>query len=127
MKLKINKDYDLQDEAKTLMSECPSTKEFYNLLEKELGCKLEDIVMLSVHPNWERIDEEGWDDKSFFPGHYVPKVEVIDKSFSVEGFTFGLVERVIVGGITFISQQDACPIGMYANRNLIENLDNYGQ
>ena len=122
MKLNIRKYYSVPDEAETLMKEIPATKAFYEMLQNELGCELKDIVTLDVFPSWAAIDEEGWDVKSFFPPHYIPSCKVLHENYCVDGFTFGGIERVVTGGVTFIAQYNASPVGLFANRNKIESL-----
>ena len=119
MNVKINDGYSVQSEYDTMVKENPATKRFYQKICNMLKCEVKDLVMLSVHPDWELIDEEGWDVKSFFPAGSKVECKMLYEARNIEGIDFGAADYVVVDGVPFFAQYNASPVGMFANRKLI--------
>lgn len=90
-------------------------KEFYprafDYMKNELGVESEkDLVILKVHPDKVKRDEEGWDLDAYFPKNEKP--EIMEERDDFE-------PHVIVAnyhGIRLVGMQDASPIMFYANK-----------
>lgn len=73
-------------EIADIISKFPSLQIYYDIVAKELGCKVEEIAYLSVHPN-----------------------------YSTSDFCIGTVVRIIYNGTTFIAERNNSPCIIYAN------------
>lgn len=111
MKLNIWKEG--QDDIQEKLREYPSLQKYYDMVAKELGCKVEEITCLDVHPDNERSDEEGWQVESFFP-------RGIDDDYHTSDFSIGSVIRLKQDGVVFVAETNASPWIVYANPNNIE-------
>lgn len=110
-----------QKDKEELISEYPSLKQLYkNDIPTLLKCDYEDVVVLYVHSDFNEEDEEGWQQTSFFPQGSIIENEVIHENYQTVDFCIGLIERITFDGVTFISERNASPIYMYANKNLIK-------
>lgn len=118
MKLKIW-NYGQKD-IQNKISDYPSLQNYYEMVSKELGCKIEDIVCLEVHPDNERSDEEGWQVESFFPRGVDPKTDIINDDYHTNEFSIGNVIRLIQDGVVFVAETNASPWIVYANPKTIE-------
>ena len=74
-----------QDDIQEIISEYPSTEEFYELVAKELECEITDIICLTTDCNEE--DEEGWKIETFFPNYDI-EAETLFDEYQVDGFFF---------------------------------------
>lgn len=119
MNVKINDGYSVQSECDTMVKEIPSSRLFYQEICNLLNCEVKDLVVLSVHPDWEFIDSEGWDVKSFFPAGSKVECKMLYYARNIEEVDFGAADVVRVNGVPFFAQYNASPIGMFANKNLI--------
>ena len=88
----------------------------------ELGCKVEEITCLAIHPDNERSDEEGWQVESFFPRGIDPQTEIIDDDYHTSDFSVGSVIRLKQDGVVFVAETNVSPWIVYANPNIIEQL-----
>lgn len=102
-------------EIADIISKFPSVQIYYDMVAKELGCKVEEIAYLSVHPDWKETDEEGWRYKSFFPKDSTLEVTMIHPNYSTSDFCIGTVVRIIYNGTTFIAERNNSPCIIYAN------------
>lgn len=102
-------------EIADIISKYPSVQIYYDMVAKELGCKVEEIAYLSVHPDWKETDEEGWRYKSFFPKDSTLEVTMIHPNYSTSDFCIGTVVRIIYNGTTFIAERNNSPCIIYAN------------
>lgn len=102
-------------EIADIISQYPSVQIYYDMVAKELGCKVEEIAYLSVHPDWKETDEEGWRYKSFFPRDSTLEVTMIHPNYSTSDFCIGTVVRIIYNGTTFIAERNNSPCIIYAN------------
>lgn len=102
-------------EIADIISKFPSLQIYYDIVAKELGCKVEEIAYLSVHPDWKETDEEGWRYKSFFPKDSTLEVTMIHPNYSTSDFCIGTVVRIIYNGTTFIAERNNSPCIIYAN------------
>lgn len=109
-----------QDDIQEKLREYPSLQEYYNMVAKELGCKVEDIVCLAVHPDNEMSDEEGWQVESFFPIGVDLQTEIIDDDYHTDDFAVGRVIRLKHDVIVFVAETNASPWFVYANPKGIE-------
>lgn len=117
MKLKILQEG--QNEIQDRMREYPGLKKCYDMIAKELGCKIEEIVCIDVHPDNEEEDEEGWEIESFFPKETHPEAEVIYDDYCTNDFAVGCVMRIVCDGIVFVAESNASPWCVYGNLNNI--------
>ena len=120
MKLKINK--SAKDDFDEMLKSFPFTERYKSLIEKELNCPWEEVVLLDVHPDNVKSDEEGWNIDSFFPRGVQPHTELISEDYTVEGFAMGRVVRLVADGATFVADQNASPWTVYANPKQFERL-----
>ncbi len=121
MKQKVTT-WDVQEHIQDLLKEYPATKEYYNWVAERLNCRVNEIVGLAVHPDFEETDEEGWNVESFFSSGTCIKHLFNHKNVYVTGFTFGDVEELQVGSDLFISEVNASPYFVYANPRSIEEI-----
>lgn len=120
MKLNIWKEG--QDDIQEKLREYPSLQKYYDMVAKELGCRVEEITCLAVHPDNERSDEEGWQVESFFPRGVDPQTEIIDDDYNTSDFAVGSVICLKQDGVVFVAETNASPWIVYANPNIIEQL-----
>lgn len=118
--MKLNIWQEGQDDIQEKLREYPSLQKYYDMVAKELGCKVEEITCLDVHPDNERSDEEGWQVRSFFPRGIDPQTEIIDYDYHTSDFSIGGVIRLKQDGVVFVAETNASPWTVYANPNNIE-------
>lgn len=121
MKVKIQAkgNADIQNKIK----EYPSLKEYFNSVANELGCGVKDIVVLSVHPDKEENDPEGYVHQSFFPNDTeVKEIEVTDNYQTEGGQVVGTVVKLEADGIIFMAECHASPYTVYGNSKKVEKL-----
>lgn len=118
MKLNIWKEG--QDDIQEMLHEYPNLQKYYDMVANELGCKVEEITCIAVHPDNESIDEEGWRVKSFFPRGVGLQIETIDNDYHTSDFTVGKVIRVKLNGIIFVADANDSPWSVYANSNNVK-------
>lgn len=118
IKLKVNK--ETKERFEEMLQNFPFIENYKKLIEKELNCPWGEVVCLSVHPDNERSDEEGWNIDSFFPKGIQPHTELISNDYQTENFTFGQVIRLKQGDAIFIADENASPWTIYANPKTIE-------
>lgn len=88
-------DYETKKNLKTSSQEItdnishyPSVQIYYDMVARELGCKVEEIAYLSIHPDWKEYDEEGWWYNSFFPRDSTLEVTMIHPNYSTCDFLY---------------------------------------
>ena len=119
MNVKINDGYSVQSEYDTMVKENPATKQFYREICNMLKCEVKDLVMLSVHPDFEQIDKDGCNVKSFFPAGSRGEFKLLYNARNIGGIYFGSAYYGVVNGIPFFAQYNNSSFGMFANKNLI--------
>lgn len=118
MKLNIWKEG--QDDIQDKLREYLSLQNYYNMVAKELGCKVEEIVCIAVHPDNEMSDEEGWQLESFFPRGVDLETKIIDDDYHTSDFSIGSVVRLEHDGVVFVAETNASPWIVYSNPSKIE-------
>ena len=112
--------WDIQEHIQDLMKEYPVTKEYFAWVAERLNCSINEIEGLSVRPEFQKIDKEGWNIESFFEtGTSIRRLFTHVNKFA-DGFAFGDVEEIQVGNDLFIAEVNASPYIVYANPNTIE-------
>ena len=115
MQKDLNYDYETgQDYIKEMMEFEPNIKQYHDFLAKSLDCKIEEIALLHVVPEFEEVDEEGWDLAYFFPEGAKIDVKVLYTNYSVPGLSIGEILEVTYNGEKFIAECNASPYGVYA-------------
>lgn len=104
-----------QDDIQDKLREYPSLQNYYDMVAKELGCKVEEIVCIGVLPEHELDDEEGWEIKSFFPHNAQLEITTLDENYSTKDFSIGFVQKVVYKGCVFVAETNASPYIIYAN------------
>lgn len=102
-------------EIADIISHYPSTQIYYDMVSRELGCKVKEITHLSVHPDWKETDEEGWQYNSFFPKDSTLEVTMIYNNYFTSDFCIGTIVRIVYNGKTFIAERNNSPCIIYAN------------
>lgn len=102
-------------EIADIISHYPSTQIYYDMVSRELGCKVKEITHLSVHPDWKETDEEGWQYNSFFPKDSTLEVTMIYNNYFTSDFCIGTIVRIVYNGKTFIAERNNSPWIIYAN------------
>ena len=92
-------------------------QKYIGWVAKRLGCDVEQLRYLSVHPDFVEKDEEGWDLDSFFPKGIPTEKRLLHRDREVEGislgnFAIGEVWEIKALGQTFIADRNASPVGM---------------
>lgn len=92
-------------------------QKYIGWVAKRLGCDVEQLRYLSVHPDFVDKDEEGWDLDSFFPKGTPTEKRLLHRDGEVEGvslgnFAIGEVWEIKALGQTFIADRNASPVGM---------------
>ena len=115
MKKELKYEHQLgQEYIKEALEYCPAAKKFYAFVAEQLDCKIEELAFLSVHPDFECYDDEGWNVKSFFPKGSEIKVTHISYNYQVGEYAIGDVVEVIYESEKFIGESDASPWGFWA-------------
>ena len=104
-----------QDWIKDTMRDYPSTRDYYSFVASKLGCSIEDLSLLNVLPEFEVVDEEGWNIESFFPTCSDIKITKISDNYCLDDFTFGEVYEVLYDGEMFIADCSASPFSVWVN------------
>lgn len=91
---------------------------------QQLGCNLEELVVLDIQPDTEDFDEEGWNLTSFFPEGVEVKSEMLESNRLYDDFQISNIQKITAEGVTYIGDQDACPWTIYAkyNEQMIKTL-----
>lgn len=121
MKLRIE-DNGSRRYVDEMLIEYPDLKKYCDMIATELSCPWEEVVLLDIHPDNVKSDEEGWNIDSFFPKSVQPHTELISEDYNVGGFAIGRVVRLVADGATFVADQDASPWTVYANPKQFERL-----
>ena len=118
MVLKIN---ELSDE---FISEFMITEmsEYLKFIAEKLDCNIDELCYLDVHPDFEELDEEGWNIGSFFPKGTSFGVGTIHDedngkiAIEIPNFSVGVIKEVVVNNKVFYADYNASPIGMITKR-----------
>ena len=118
MILKINEASD------NIISEFMMTEmsEYLKFIAEKLDCNIDELCYLDVHPDFEELDEEGWNINSFFPKGIPFGVGTIHDedngkiAIEIPNFSIGVVKEVIANGKVFYADYNASPIGMITKR-----------
>lgn len=122
MELKIinNDNIIFSSIADDIMSGYPM--EYIRWIANQLRCKIDDLCLLDVHPDFKESDEEGWKIKSFFPaGTKISRREIIHSDGKVEKFHFdhfviGEVRKIQVNKRPLIYDYNASPITVWIKK-----------
>lgn len=116
MKKELKYEYQIgQDWIKELVDFEESSITFYKFVAKSLDCEVKDLALISVVPEFEEIDEEGWDLMYFFPEGAKIDVKVINTDYVTPGgMAIGEVLEVTYEGEKFIAEHNASPYGVWA-------------
>lgn len=83
------------------IKECPEEETFFAKVAEILGCVLEEVVPLSVHPDWEQYDPMGDLLGSFFPeiaeGRIVPEIVYVERGEIVKRKVLKIVVSIPEG------------------------------
>ena len=118
MVLKINESSD--DIISELMT--MGMAEYLKFIAEKLDCAIDELCYLSVHPDFEELDEEGWIINSFFPKGVSFSVETIHDEMNgkiaieIPNFSIGVIKEVVVNNKVFYADYNASPIGMITKR-----------
>ena len=121
MKLKIDENGNKRY-INEMLIEYPNLQDYFDMISKELACPWEEVVLIVVHPDNAKSDEEGWNIDSFFPRGIQPHTELISDDYSVENFAIGKVVRLMHDNTKFIADQDASPWTVYGNPKQFEKI-----
>lgn len=116
MKKELKYEYQIgQDWIKELVDFEESSMTFYEFVAKSLDCEVKDLALISVVPEFEEIDEEGWDLMYFFPEGSKIDIKVINTDYITPGgMAIGEVLEVTYEGEKFIAEHNASPYGVWA-------------
>lgn len=118
MVLKINESSD------NIISELMTNEmfEYLKFISEKLDCAIDELCYLDVHPDFNELDEEGWNIDSFFPRGTELAIETLHDDMSdkiaieIPNFSIGVVKEVVVNGKVFYADYNASPIGMITKR-----------
>lgn len=104
-----------QEIINDLLGEYSSLRAYFEEIAYHLSCKVEDLRILEVHPDFEEQDEEGWEIESFFPkGTKIENQKVLYDNYHTSDFSIGEVSKIAVAGKTYITEQNASPLTVYS-------------
>ena len=118
MVLKINESSD------NIISEFMTMEmsEYLKFIAEKLDCAIDELCYLDVHPDFEELDEEGWNINSFFPkGTQLAVGTLHDEingkiAIEIPNFSIGVIKEVVANGKVFYADYNASPIGMITKR-----------
>ena len=112
-----------QEIINDLLKDYPSLRVYFEEIAYHLNCKVKDLRVLQVHPDFEEQDEEGWEIESFFPkGTKIENQKVLYDNYCTSDFSIGEVSRITAAGKTYIMEQNASPKIVYTKVQRNEKL-----
>lgn len=103
-----------QEIINDLLKDYPSLRAYFEEVAYHLSCRVRDLRILDVHPDFEEQDEEGWEIKCFFPeGAKIENHRVLYENYHTSDFSIGEVSKIISEGKTYIVEQNASPLTVY--------------
>lgn len=103
-----------QEIINDLLRDYPSLRMYFEEIAYHLNCRVEDLRILEVHPDFEEQDEEGWEIKLFFPeGTKIENQKVLYDNYQTSDFSIGEVSKITADGKTYIVEQNAAPLTVY--------------
>lgn len=103
-----------QEIINDLLEEYSSLRVYFEEIAYHLNCRVEDLRILQVHPDFEEQDEEGWELESFFSaGTKIENQKVLYYNYHTSDFSIGQMSKITAEGKTYIVEQNAAPLTVY--------------